>query len=70
MFMTSLRGPWCKKREGPSRMTKPATIVNAQGEFSLILPKFFDDTAASSRGGSFRHDVGWRVVSGVRNEWV
>jgi hypothetical protein len=70
MFMTSLRGPWCKKSEGPRRMAKLATTVNAQGEFSPMAPKVFDDTAVSSKGGSFRDDVGWRVVSGVRNECV
>jgi len=51
-------------------MAKLATTVDAQGEFPPIVPKFFEDTVASSKGGSFRDDVGCRVVSGVRNEWV
>jgi hypothetical protein len=68
--MTSFRGPGYRKNDGPRRITKLATRVNAQGAFSPTFPKLFDKTAESRSGGSFRDDVGWRVVSGVRKEWV
>jgi len=68
--MTSFRGPRCKKSDGPRRIEKLAMTVNAQGAFSPTLPKLFDETAESRSGGSFRDDVGWRVVSGVRKECV